>query len=186
MIRRPELSIGLPAKEFAAWYWLKEELVAFCRMNGVSPSGTKLELVERIKTFLEGKPVRAKTSIMRRLGAMPPDFTLDTVIGEGWRCNPHLGAFLREATDGSFRFNAEVRKLIHHGHGKSLADVVACYRKSVLPGRKKAAIPTQLEYNQHFQDYFQANPGATREQAIAAWWTTRGQRKRVDLDDSDS
>jgi hypothetical protein len=185
MTRRPELSPALTAQEFSAWYWLKEELVAFCRTSRLSPTGMKLELGKRIQEFLEGRAASREPSIRRKDGAMPADFTVDTTIGEGWRCSPRLGAFLREATDGSFRFNAEVRELIHHGYGKTLAEVIACYRSSVRAARTKAAIPKQLEYNQPFRDYSLSNPGATRELAIAAWWRKRGQRRRADLAESD-
>ena len=31
MPKRPFFSASLTAQDFASWYWLKEELVAFCR-----------------------------------------------------------------------------------------------------------------------------------------------------------
>ena len=39
-------------KDFKDYYWLKEELQNFCRGNGISASGSKLEISERIETFL--------------------------------------------------------------------------------------------------------------------------------------
>ena len=85
---------------------------------------------------------------------MPKDFSLDTVIGEGWRCGPKLGAFLREVVGGGFHFNAETRDFIHNGAGKTLADAAIRYRESVRPGRTKSKIPEQLEYNRQFREFF--------------------------------
>ena len=50
---RPELSRTLSAEVFRQWYWLKEELVQFCRDNGLPVSGGKTELAERIASYLE-------------------------------------------------------------------------------------------------------------------------------------
>lgn len=100
---------------------------------------------------------------------------MNTIIGEGWRCGPALGQFFRQELGNGFRFNAAVRDFIHNGSGKTLAEAAQCYRDSTKPGRK-SAIPPQLEYNRHFRDYFAKHPGASREQAIAAWWAKRNKR----------
>ena len=70
-----------------------------------------------------------------------------------------------------------MRDFIHHQPGRTLAEAAICYQQSVRPGRKKAAIPEQLEYNRHFREYFQQNPDASRRDAIAAWWVKRGARR---------
>lgn len=130
-VERPILSDALTAEEFAAWYWLKEELVGFCRVYGVRYSGKKREIEGRIADFLAG-------------------------LGSG------------------FRFNAAVREFIHTGKGKRLGDVRFCQLESA---GKVNAIPEQLEYNRHFRRYFREHPGATRAEAIAAWWVLRGKRR---------
>jgi hypothetical protein len=108
---------------------------------------------------------------------MPTQFALDTVIGEGWRCGPALGAFFRSVAGKSFHFNAEMRDFIHNGAGKTLSEAVVCYLESMRRGRKKPVIPEQLEYNRHFRAYFEQHPRATRADAIAAWWAKRTQRR---------
>jgi len=50
---RPTLSKELNVQEFSDFYWLKEELQTFCRDNGISASGSKIEIADRIKTFLQ-------------------------------------------------------------------------------------------------------------------------------------
>ena len=53
MSQRPELSKDIDAATFREYYYLKEELVDFCRENGLPVSGGKVELTERIAVFLE-------------------------------------------------------------------------------------------------------------------------------------
>lgn len=177
---RPRLDAALTEKEFSAWYWLKEELVEFCRAHGVSPSGSKREIEARIVDFLAGRRVdkslqqKARVTGERPRGVMPREFRMEMLIGPGWRCGPALGAYLRGELGNGFRFNAAVREFIHTGKGKRLGDVADCWRGSQGETR---AIPEQLEYNRHFRAYFQEHPGATREEAVAAWWALRGKRK---------
>ena len=52
VMNRPELNITLSADDFRAFYFLKDELLQFCRDNGLSTAGSKLELAERIAVFL--------------------------------------------------------------------------------------------------------------------------------------
>ena len=41
---RPPLNRSLSVDEFRHYYWLKDELVAFCREQGISRAGSKLEI----------------------------------------------------------------------------------------------------------------------------------------------
>ena len=177
---RPRLTRSLPAAEFAAWYWLKQELAAFCRRAGLATGGSKLELAERITAYLLGElPVR-RAARRGKAGRMPAEFAPGTVIGAGWRCNPALGAYLRGVCGEGFRFNAAMREFIHTGAGRTLAEAALCYQVSVRPGAPKTEIAPQLEYNRHFREYFREHPGATRERAIEAWWVRRGERRERD------
>jgi hypothetical protein len=172
LVERPVFSRELSAIEFGRWYWLKSELVDACRLLRVSPTGSKPELTARIVAALSGIPLPGVAP--RRLpGAMPPRFTLDTRIGEGWRCNPALGQFLRAHAGRGFRFNATVRAFVHSQVGQPVSAIIACYRASVAPGAAKPALPPQLEYNRHMQSYAREHPGATRAEVLSAWKARR-------------
>jgi hypothetical protein len=175
-MQRPELNANLSADEFARWYWLKEELLQFCRGQRLAVGGSKPELSERVAAHLAGKSVLVLPA-PRRAGAMPSCFALSTVIGLGWRCGPALGSFMRLHCGNGFRFNAAVRDFIHTQAGSNLSDAVQCYRLSVARGAPVPKIIPQNEYNRHMRDFFAQNPGATRQQAIAAWHTKRALRK---------
>lgn len=172
---RPTIAPSITLSEFVSWYWLKEELAVICRLFALSTAGSKLELEDRIRRHLSG--IEPKVAAKRRAaGKMPTVFTLKSVIGKGWRCNPALGAYMRQVCGSGFHFNAAMRHFIHNGEGRTLADAVVCYRESVHAGKSQLPIPKQLEYNQHFRDFFAATPGATRQQAIDAWWKKRSRR----------
>ncbi|WP_154463567.1 MULTISPECIES: SAP domain-containing protein [Eisenbergiella] len=49
---RPDLQKDLDSKIFRSYYYLKEELTAFCRAEGLPVSGGKKELTERIARYL--------------------------------------------------------------------------------------------------------------------------------------
>lgn len=171
---RPALTAYLTADEFRAWYWLKSELVAFCRTEGLPTSGLKAEVRDRITAYLSGEALPEPKRRTKRAGAMPETFALDTVVGEGWRCSPKLGAFYRSVCGPGFRFNAAMRDFVHNGAGRTLADGIGVYEASK---NQKGPIAASLEYNQHMRRYFARHPNATREEAIAAWWEQRGQRR---------
>jgi hypothetical protein len=175
-MNRPALTNTLSAEEFERWYWLKQELVAFCQQHQISSVGSKPEVSEKISVFLRNAPL-PKTRVPSKRGEMPNQLMLTTVIGEGWKCNPLLGAFFRTHCGKSFRFNATVRNFIHTQVGATLADAVHCYVASVAPGAPKQPIIAQNEYNRFTREFFAENPGATRAQALAGWWEKRGKRK---------
>jgi hypothetical protein len=169
---RPALTSTLTLKEFRRWYWLKSELVQFCRDARLQTTGSKPEVTERIALHLAGE-APARISTPRRDGAMPAAFAADTVIAPGWRCSPALGAYFRAVCGRGFRFNAAMRNFIHTQAGRTLADAAACYRQSVAPGTPKPAIVAQNQYNLHTRQYYQAHPNATRAEVIAAWKARR-------------
>ena len=171
-MERPVFSRKLSAAEFGRWYWLKSELVAACRLLRVSPTGSKPELTARIVAGLSGTAIPGVAP--RRIpGAMPAHFTLDTRIGECWRCNPALGQFLRAHAGRGFRFNTAVRAFVHTQVGQPVSAIIVCYRASVAPGAVKPALPPQLEYNWHMQAYAREHPGATRAEVLTAWKARR-------------
>ena len=62
---RPVLHKKLDIEEFENYYWLKEELQAFCRDNGLSTAGAKHDITERIAVFLKTGE-RLKTTTRKR------------------------------------------------------------------------------------------------------------------------
>ena len=65
MSERPRLDRTLDGKTFRSYYYLKEELTAFCRENGLPVSGGKIEITERIACFLDTGDVERSARIRR-------------------------------------------------------------------------------------------------------------------------
>jgi SAP domain-containing new25 len=176
-VSRPALISALPATEFQAWYWLKEELVTFCWATKLPHAGNKADIEAVIIAHLERRNALPERAPRRVTVKMPTAFKSGDVIGAGWTCNPALGAFFRTQLGKGFHFNKAMRDFIHHGEGQTLAEAMDCFKESMKPGQPKRKIAPSLEYNQHMRAFFEANAGATREDAIAAWWDKRGKRK---------
>ncbi|GAB5536780.1 MAG: DUF6434 domain-containing protein [Rubricoccaceae bacterium] len=182
---RPVLDLDLSADDFLDYYWLKAELVAFCRESALPVSGAKTELVERIAAFLRDGTV-LRPSPARRVHAepMPDTLSLDTVIGRGWTCGQRLRAFFVSEVGSSFRFNQALIHFIREGEGRTLEEAVDAWRASKAAGPRK--IPRQLEYNRHTRAYMEAHPEATPSEVREAWWEKRRRRRSEWGDESGS
>jgi SAP domain-containing new25/Domain of unknown function (DUF6434) len=171
-LNRPALNLVISESEFLRWYWLKEELISFCRENALVISGSKPELTSRIAAHLSGAKQPDRVSVKRN-AKMPEKFTPNTVIEPGWRCGPKLGEYFRQIFGKKFRFNAAIRNYIHTQVGCTLEDAAHCYAASIAPDAPKQEIIPQNQYNRHMREYYEQNPHATREQVLSAWWEKR-------------
>lgn len=100
---RPRLTKDINIEEFKQYYWLKEELQVFCRVHSLSPTGTKIEITNRVEVFLSTgeilQPVRkAKCAKVESV------LSLDTVIKEGHRCSQQVRVFFQDAIGPKFFF----------------------------------------------------------------------------------
>ena len=166
---RPELSNDIDGKAFGQWYWLKEELVSFCKENGIPSSGSKEELSTRISRYLDSGeivvPVRRTCSKIS-----PSSITLDSLIEDNFVCSEKHRAFFKSQLGDSFSFNVAFQKWLKSNSGKTYADAVSAYReiKSSSKGKRKS-IDKQFEYNTYIRDFFEDNKGRSLEDAIRCW-----------------
>jgi hypothetical protein len=168
---RPKLSPRLPEDGFLKHYWLKRELIDFCRAHGLRSSGTKDQLTRRIADHLAGRPISPTPQKSRIEDPLPGELTLHTKIGRGWRFSAELRAFFVCHCGSRFRFNEAVRSFIAEGNGKTLGQAIEVYRASLKSAPKP--IGAQFQYNRHMRQYKLDHPGSTRAQAIEAWWRFR-------------
>ena len=104
MEKRPELNSELKASVFREYYYLKEELVSFCRINDWPTSGSKIELTNRIAHFLEtGVIVHPHRKTKKRVTIV--DLSENTIIEEDFVCSEYHRGFFREKIGKSFSFN---------------------------------------------------------------------------------
>lgn len=176
---RPELTTSISAADFSDYYWLKAELLDFCRQQGLPTGGSKLEVTKRIAHFLQtGEILAAKSrSSSRSKAKMPETFTRESVIGPNWRCSQQLRAFFEQEIGPSFQFNQVMRDFIKNEVGKTLQDALAAWEAAQQNPKPKREIEPQFEYMRHMRTYFSEHPEATRAEALKAWHEKKSQRK---------
>ncbi len=172
MTSRPDLTRQLAPDVFLDHYWLRAELAAFCRQNGVSAAGSKEDLGKRVRAILAGDPLPQPVKARARNAAMPAHFTRETRIAPGWRCSQALRSFLGQEIGRPFRFDARMRALIHSGAGKTLAEVLDDWTDHQTQAGQ-TDIPAQFEYNRFVRAYRQVAPDACHRDVAAAWMAFR-------------
>lgn len=132
---RPVLDRNLDSKTFRDYYYLKEELVNFCRENGIPVSGRKIEITDRISYFLDtGKILSARTE--RKKVTAVSTISEDTQIEAKFVCSEKHRAFFRECIGSSFSFNVAFQKWLKNNTGKTYKEAVAAYYQ-ILEDKKK-------------------------------------------------
>lgn len=169
MSKRPELDRQLTGNTFRSYYYLKEELVNFCRLNGLPASGSKIEITERIEYYLDtGKVLSVSTRI--KTTANVDSITEQTKIEPNFVCSEKHRAFFKEKIGKSFSFNVIFQKWLKNNTGKTYEEAINAYYQ-ILEEKKtrKTTIDKQFEYNTYIRDFFADNQGRTLEEAIKCW-----------------
>lgn len=169
MDKRPILDTKLDSKTFRQYYYLKEELIDFCRKNDLQTTGGKLELIERIAHFLDTGKKTYKSHTTRKI-AIVDEITLNTNIEENFVCSEKHRAFYKEQIGNSFSFNVTFQKWLKNNSGKTYQDSIVAYYQILEDKKKnKTTIDKQFEYNTYIRDFFNDNKDKTLEQAIKCW-----------------
>ena len=178
MPERPVLDRTLGADAFREYYWLKEELVAFCRGNGLPVSGDKPELTERIARFLDTGEILPPSPGRSRARAKPgAALTPESLIEPDFVCSELHRAFFKEHIGEGFSFNVAFQRWLKANAGKTYADAIAAYHEiTAEKKRSKAPIDGRFEYNTYIRDFFADNPGRTLAEAIICWKYKKAQR----------
>ena len=182
MNQRPDLSTKLNGEIFRSYYYLKEELVAFCRENGLPTSGGKIEMTDRIAHFLDTGEVLSKPAKRRNAatagrtavisaGTSAGDMITDDMKIEGnFVCSEKHRAYFKEKIGKGFSFNVIFQKWLKSNTGKTYAEAVAAYAQIMEEKKKgKTTIDRQFEYNTYIRDFFADNEGRSLQDAIQCW-----------------
>ncbi|WP_274307208.1 DUF6434 domain-containing protein [Solibacillus daqui] len=177
---RPLLNKDIQIHDFLNYYWLKEELQQFCREHGLSATGSKADITNRIKLFLDTsevvKPERSQSS---KQSVGKNNLTLETLIKKGHTCSQPVRHFFKQHIP-NFHFSTYIQNYFKENIGKTYQDVINAWHKEQHrlkdPTYTKKIAP-QFEYNQFIRDYFAdpANKAKTRNDAIAAWNVIKSQ-----------
>ena len=170
MNERPDLNKELDSKTFRSFYYLKEELVGFCRENNLPVSGGKLELAERIAYFLDTGKVLETSAKRRATTSGIGSITEDTKIEPNIVCSEKHRAFFTEKIGKSFSFNVLFQKWLKSNAGKTYGEAIDAYYQILEEKKKgKTTIDKQFEYNTYIRDFFEDNQGKSLDEAIVCW-----------------
>lgn len=177
-MKKPKLTNLTTVNDFLNYYWLKEELILFCKTYSLPSHGAKLELMERIKIFLtSGGILKDKTpkyaSKNAKDSASP--LTLDTPVRH-FKCDAKTADFFRKHIGNSFHFNAYLRQFSPNKlkntenitYGELIKGWIVFEEQKKIAG-KKTEISPQFEYMRFIREFFINEKDKTREDAIAAW-----------------
>ena len=175
MTERPVLTKGLDSGAFRNYYYLKEELITFCREEGLQTTGGKNVLIERISHYLDtGGRITSKTR------ARPPadeeEITDDALIGNNFVCSEEHRAFFEQRIGKQFHFNVAFMKWLRSNGEKSYGDAVQEYYRiqEEKKNGKKTVIDKQFKYNTYIRAFFADNDGSTLDDAIICWKYKKG------------
>lgn len=174
MSDRPNLSRQLDVQRFRSYYYLKEELVEFCKNNNLPVSGGKEELTERIARFLDTGEV-LKASTKKRSAVKVSLITESTIIEPDIVCSEKHRAFFKQRIGKSFSFNVLFQKWLKENAGKTYSDAIDAYYRILEEKKKgKTNIDKQFEYNTYIRDFFADNKDRSLEEAIKCWKYKKG------------
>lgn len=174
MDKRPDLTRNLSSTAFKSYYYLKQELVDFCKEIGLQATGSKLELVDRITHFLDTgeKVITLKKKVKpTNIGAI----TEDSVIEANFVCSEKHRIFFKSKIGSSFSFNVPFQKWLKSNTGKSYKEAIEAYYL-ILEEKKngKRSIDKQFEYNTYIRDFFNDNDNKALDDAIKCWKYKKG------------
>lgn len=171
---RPDLNKEMSSSEFQSFYYLKEELTAFCRENGLPVSGGKTEIAERIVYFLDTGRV-LNNSRAKKKAPVVGVISENTKIEPDFVCSEKHRVFFKERIGKSFSFNVAFQKWLKGSAGKTYGDAIEAYYEILEEKKKgKTVIDKQFEYNTYIRDFFAANSKKSLDEAIKCWKYKKG------------
>lgn len=178
---RPELNERLSPTDFKDHYWLKQELIAFCRLKGINTSGGKLEIASRVFQYLEnGIVIKSVASLRKRTNfnwqASP--LSLSTIITDNYQNTAQVRTFFEAQIGPHFRLNVTFLAWMRNNIGKTLADAVAQWHLIIKQKKEQVQpneIAPQFEYNRYIRDFLADNRDRSIKDAIHFWKLKRNQ-----------
>lgn len=180
--KRPELNSAISLQDFLGFYWLKTELVSFCKTNGISAAGGKIEITGRIELFLatgEVVGVVGKPILTSKFDWNNSDLNLNTMLTDNYKNTENVRTFMTLQIGSHFRFNTVFMTWARENAGKSLKEAIDEWNRIYVRKKNKAdksEIPPQFEYNRYIRDFLADNPGQSRVSAIYFWKLKRRHR----------
>ncbi|MEQ8676033.1 MAG: DUF6434 domain-containing protein [Aggregatilineales bacterium] len=172
--QRPPIKTIKTGAELRRWYWLKEELVAYCQEHGIPYSAGKFELLDRIARFMDTgeTPTPKRKNITSKFDWHSEQLSAETIITDSYKNTQNVRRFMTMHIGKHFKFNIDFMAWMRANAGKTLGEAVIQWQD--LEARKADAnfqtdIADHNQYNQYLRDFFEANPTLTTRDARTCW-----------------
>lgn len=180
-----KLNNKLTSTEFKEYYFLKKDLVDFCRMEGLKVSGNKKDLEDRISYYLDNnKSLDNGKKIIKK--SKHTDISMDSIIGENFVCSQEVRKFFENEIGQSFKFKVDFQKWLKINPDKTFADAIIAYDE--ISNRLKKCgntIDSQFEYNTYIRDFFKFNKDKSFNDAVKCWNYKKNLKGLHKYEDSD-
>lgn len=192
-VARPNLDENISLKDFKEFYWLKQELLDFCKTHGISRDGGKREIADRIYFYLSTGQVPKKVEAKKN--TVDPSFnwksaklSRETIITSSYKNGLNARNFFEREIGSHFAFNVMFMKWMKENVGKSLADAIVEWNR--IYDLKKdqnyvSEIGPQFEFNRYVRAFVNDNPDCSVKDAIKFWKLKRAQRGTNEYDKKD-
>lgn len=175
--QRPILNKNISAKDFRDFYWLKEELIAFCKTEGLRITGGKIEIANRIEHYLlTGKKelikAKLKPTARSKFDWKNEKLSLETKITNNYTNTENVRIFFEKEIGSRFKFNVKFMNWMKSNHGKSLRQAKQEWERIVAEKKTNTQpknIAPQFEYNRYLRDFLVDNPDMDRALGIKLW-----------------
>jgi hypothetical protein len=190
---RPNLDENISLQDFKDFYWLKEELVQFCKAMGIDSSRGKLDIAKRIITFLETGKIVVKDEIKKqktssKFNWSKENISLKTVITDNYKNTENVRTFMTEHIGQHFHFTTEFMNWTKWNVGKTMAEAVEEWRRLYAlkkSGNEEKEIAPQFEYNRYMKAFLADNPDKSSKDAMKYWRLKKQQRGSKEYNKSD-
>ena len=174
---RPEINDIETGEELKRWYWLKQELVDFCKRKQISYVGAKFDILDRIaiaidkgvaETDKKSKPVKR----ISKFDWSKASLNFDTIITDSYKNGVNTREFFKQHCGDKFHFSIPFMDFMKNNCGKTLEDAINEWKRLNEISKDKnfkTEIPAGNQFNKYIRDFFADNPTMTIEQARHFW-----------------
>lgn len=163
-----KLTKNLSPDEFKEYYFLKDELKDFCRLEGLKVSGSKKDLENRIIHYLSTGEMLEEPVVKEVSNNSHSTITLDSKLGENFKCGQDKREFFEKEIGKTFKFKVKFQKWLKANPDKTYREAIDAYFE-IHNSKEKTNIDKQFQYNQYIRDFFNDNDGKSLEEAIKCW-----------------
>jgi hypothetical protein len=192
--KRPPIETVTTGAELRDWYWLKTEAMNHARMLGLSTTGAKFDIIDRIADHLDGKaPAKPRKSGPAYKGAgfdwHGGKLARETVITPNYRSTQNVRRFFIAEIGRHFSFNIAFMAWMKANSGKTLGDAAEEWKRvhALVKAGHKADIPPSNQFNAYTRAFLEDNPGRSMDDVRHFWRLKRSlpghnRYERADLD----